>query len=94
MKARRVDLHTDLNWSQSAVYKFQYLELGNFNFAKRNAEFSLWDCLIWKRSNPKMSCQWDNSTPLERNLGQCDSVVVVFFCVIILSEHLGQLIER
>ena len=24
-------------------------------------------------------CQWDNSTPFERNLGQCDSVVVVFF---------------
>ena len=37
-KARRVDLHTDLNWSQSAVYKFQYLELGNFNFAKKVLE--------------------------------------------------------
>ena len=37
VKARRVDLHTDLNWSQSTGYKFQYLELGNFNFPKRNA---------------------------------------------------------
>ena len=38
-KARRVDLHTDLNWSQSAVYKFQYLELGNFNSVSINAKF-------------------------------------------------------
>ena len=53
VKARRVDLHTDLNWSQSAVYKFQYLELGNFNFPKRNAEFSLWNFLVWKSSNFK-----------------------------------------
>ena len=55
VKARRVDLHTDLNWSQSAAYKFQYLELGNFNFPKRNAEFSF-DGIFWsgrvQTSNP------------------------------------------